>query len=224
MSGSIMQERLASIYLSNATDDGTNIPFHLITPDTSPLIPDLSTDAGRKEISNFARRWDIKLIVIDNISSLCRSSGYSENDAESWNGIQAWAVDMRSNGVSIIFVHHAGKNGQQRGTSKREDVMDIVIGLKPVKNVIEDDVGARFEIQFEKTRGVYGDAVKPIRAELRTNSRGIREWSVSDAVDPKIAEVARMRNEGKSFRVIGDELGISKSQAERISKKVVENA
>ena len=41
-----------------------------------------------------------------------------------------WILYLRAKGKSVIFVHHAGKNGKQRGSSRREDVLDTVIFLK----------------------------------------------------------------------------------------------
>ncbi|EAU53346.1 AAA family ATPase, partial [Mariprofundus ferrooxydans] len=171
MSGHDMKVRLSNIISSKKLTDN-NINFELITPEISPWLPDLSTEEGRHLIFNIVGQKKIKLVIIDNISSLCRSNEYSENDAISWKAIQEWAVDMRSQGCSIIFIHHAGKNGKQRGTSKREDVMDIVIGLKPIKDdAANDDVGARFDILFEKTRHSFGSAVKPIKGRTTYQHR-----------------------------------------------------
>ena len=55
-----------------------------------------------------------------------------ENDADSWVPVQAWALAQRRAGRSVLFVHHAGKSGLQRGTSRKEDVLDTVIALRPV--------------------------------------------------------------------------------------------
>jgi hypothetical protein len=75
---------------------------------------------------------DFDLIVLDNLSTLVRSG--RENESESWLPVQEWALQLRKRGKSILFVHHAGKTGQQRGTSKKEDVLDTVISLKRPKD------------------------------------------------------------------------------------------
>ena len=54
-----------------------------------------------------------------------------------------------------LSVHHANKNGMQRGTSKREDVLDTVIVLKRPADYTPEH-GARFEVHFEKSRGFFG--------------------------------------------------------------------
>ena len=36
----------------------------------------------------------------------------------------------RRRGMAVLLIHHAGKSGDQRGTSAREDIMDTVISLR----------------------------------------------------------------------------------------------
>ena len=82
---------------------------------------------------------------------------------------------MRSNGKSVLLIHHAGKGGQQRGTSRREDVLDTVIALRKPENYSPDS-GTCFEVHFEKNRGLYGDNIKPFEAHLESllNSDGVK--------------------------------------------------
>lgn len=57
----------------------------------------------------------------------------------------------RRAGRSIVLVHHAGKGGAQRGTSKREDVLDTVIALRRPTDYSADQ-GARFNSFRESAR------------------------------------------------------------------------
>ena len=66
-------------------------------------------------------------MILDNLSALCVSG--KENEGESWLPVQRWALRLRQRGISVLFVHHAGKGGAQRGTSRREDLLDVVINL-----------------------------------------------------------------------------------------------
>jgi putative DNA primase/helicase len=91
---------------------------------------------------------------------LCR--GGKENESESWAPIQEWILSLRRRGISVLFVHHAGKGGAQRGTSKREDVLDTVIVLRHPDNYSPSD-GARFEVHLDKARGVYGEQAQPLK-------------------------------------------------------------
>ena len=84
-------------------------------------IPSIATEAGQRFIDLEAQTAD--LIVIDNIATLCGTGG--ENDADAWRPVQTWALRQRAAGRSVLFVHHANRNGGQRGTSAREDVLDL---------------------------------------------------------------------------------------------------
>ena len=105
----------------------------------------------------------VELLVLDNLSSL--TSVIRDNDAESWNPIQEWLLRLRRRGVSVLIVHHAGKGGEQRGTSRREDVLDTSISLRRPSDYIPTE-GAKFEVHFEKARGIHGDKAKPFEAKL----------------------------------------------------------
>ena len=106
---------------------------------------------------------DAELIVVDNLSTLCR--GLKENDADSWVPVQSWALAQRRVGKSVAFIHHGGKSGQQRGTSRKEDVLDTVISLRRPPDYSAEQ-GCRFELHFEKTRGFHGPDAEPFEARL----------------------------------------------------------
>jgi|SRR6516162_856742 hypothetical protein len=39
-----------------------------------------------------------------------------------------WALQLRRAGKSVILIHHAGKSGRQRGTSRKEDALEPLSG------------------------------------------------------------------------------------------------
>ena len=89
-------------------------------------LPDLSGPAAQRLYSKVVE--DADLVIVDNISALCRMM--KENDADTWTPVQNWALQLRRAGKSVILIHHAGKSGRQRGTSRKEDVLDTIIGLR----------------------------------------------------------------------------------------------
>ena len=183
--------------------------FSLITPDLqkSPM-PNLSTPEGRDRLAPTI--VDRDLIIVDNLSSLCRNG--AENEAESWVPIQEWALSLRREGKAVLFVHHAGKNGQQRGTSMREDILDVIVNLSHPKNYRASD-GACVEINFEKTRHFSGEDANPFQAQLSLNGEGKAEWTISDIDgDPEIEQIAALRKEGKTIVEIMGKTNLSKSQ------------
>jgi putative DNA primase/helicase len=173
-------------------------------------MPDLSTKAGRDSIEEFVA--DCDLIIIDNISSLFRSG--VENEAESWQPAQDWALELRRRGKSILFIHHAGKGGQQRGSSKKEDILDAVICLKHPPNYRADQ-GARFEVVFEKTRHFAGKEAMSFLAELRESSDSLWHWHIDQVqIDPEILIVAELSKKGHTIKEIVEQTGLTKAKVE----------
>ncbi len=149
-----------------------------------------------------------------NLSSLCRFG--RENEAESWEPVQTWALSLRRRGMAVLFVHHAGKGGQQRGTSRREDVLDTVIRLAHPSDYSPDQ-GAKFEVHYDKARGLFGDEAKPFEAELGPNG-----WTFLDLEETTTKRVAALHNEGCKQREIKDELGIGLATVNRHIKRARE--
>jgi len=205
----VMQERLAVIVKS--TGMTPQAPFELLNQDL--LIQGAGMpriDDGKDQLvidSIIDSHPGIKLIVVDNISTLTSTK---ENEADGWLAAQAWALRQRAAGRSVLFVHHSGKNGQQRGTSRREDVLDTVLALRHPADY-DPNQGAVFEIHFEKARGIYGDDVKAIEARLMTGENGLSIWTTRTVEESTFARVVRMLQDGMTQSEISAELGIGKS-------------
>lgn len=127
-----MQERLKALALGMAAPEIAMQNLSLITPDMQNRpMPDLATAAGQQALEPFLEHID--LLVLDNISTLCRTG--KENESQSWQPMQKiWLLDLRRRGIAVLLVHHAGKSGDQRGASAREDIMDTVI-ITPSKSL-----------------------------------------------------------------------------------------
>lgn len=159
----------------------------------------------------------VSLLVIDNLSSLA-ASDRSENEAESWSAMQEWLLKLRRQGVSVLLIGHAGKNGAQRGTSKREDVLDVVIALRRPKDYRLSD-GARFEVHIEKARGLCGQDAEPFEAQYELRD-GAASWRRRDLGNADLARVAAGLSDGLTVREIAAATGLSKSQVGRLKKQV----
>jgi putative DNA primase/helicase len=213
MPGAVMQERFAAFVASSPLEP--QAPFILLTPDLQEEgMPRLDTADGQEAIEGILTP-EIKLIIVDNISTLTCTK---ENEADGWTPIQAWALRQRSRGRSVLFIHHSGKAGQQRGTSRREDVLDTVLSLRrPVD--YQPDQGAVFEIHYEKARGLYGDDVQPIEARLTTAPDGTMEWTTRAVEACTFERVVSLLNEGMNQKDIAQELGLNKSTVSRHARK-----
>ncbi len=123
-------------------------------------------------------------------------------------------------GRAMLLVHHANKEGGQRGTNRREDVLDLVMALKHPTDYQARD-GARFEIHFEKARGLFGDAADPIEARLETDGVGVARWSWRPVRVGELERAAALLKAGLNPNQVARELGISKSQSYRLRERAV---
>ena len=213
MPGNVLQERISSIVVSNESEPAA--PLKIITPDLQPEgMLNLSNTSDQKLIDPYLEGID--LIIVDNISTLCRSG--KESEGESWLPVQQWALQQRAAGRSVLYIHHAGKNGAQRGTSRREDVLDTVISLRRPADYTPDK-GACFEIHFEKARGLYGDDTKPFEATLSTSENQIQTWIFKDLEQTTAEKVAALLNEGVPQREIPEMIGITKGAVSKAKKR-----
>lgn len=209
-----LQERLATIAAS--ADGEPQAPLQFVTPDLQPHgMPDLSTPEGQRAIDAMITP-ETALIVVDNLSTLVRSG--KENEAEGWTPVQAWALRHRAQGRSVLFVHHAGKGGQQRGTSRREDILDTVISLRRPPEYSPKQ-GAVFEVHFEKARGIHGEDAEPFEAMLGQDASGRQVWTTRSIEHSTAEKVATLLRDGLNQQEIAEELGLHKSNVSRAVKR-----
>jgi replicative DNA helicase/DNA-binding CsgD family transcriptional regulator len=210
MPASALQERMARAI--QASEQEVRASLHIVTPDLNGDVgmPDLSTTKGQAAVD--ALVGDAKLIILDNLSSLMRTG--IENDAESWQPLQTWALRHRAQGRSVIFIHHSGKAGAQRGTSRREDVLDTVLGLRRPSDYSQTQ-GARFEVHVEKGRGLYGDDAKAFEAHLTADARGRQIWTMKDLEDGQGEQIASMLAMGMKPNEVAQDLNIHRATVYR---------
>jgi putative DNA primase/helicase len=133
---------------------------------------------------------------------------------------------LRRRGIAVLFIHHAGTNGRQRGTSRREDALDTVIALRRPQDYSPEH-GARFEIHFEKLRNwADGVGAVPFEASLESFTAngcdGIR-WCSGDLIPPILKRAAQLFAEGLAVREVAATLRISKSEAGRLRIRALDD-
>ena len=179
--------------------------------DGSP--PDLGYAQGQLKLME---SWGSpELVVLDNLASL---AGIKSGDADCWSDLQRFLVMQRRFGRAVLMVHHANKRGVQRGTNRREDVLDLVMALRPPADYSPTD-GARFEIHFEKARGLYGDSIKPIEARFDTDAAGVAQWQWRPAGSGPLNRAAALLNSGLGAPAVARELGVSRATAYRLRER-----
>jgi putative DNA primase/helicase len=133
--------------------------------------------------------------------------------------MQNWLLRLRRRGVAVLLVHHAGVNGRQRGTSRREDALDTVIALRRPADYSPEE-GARFEVHIEKARTLAGEGALPFEAAVEpldsgTGKPGI-QWMARDLMPPIFQQAAELFARGASVREVRKALGISHGEAGRL--------
>jgi putative DNA primase/helicase len=215
--GVVLQQRLAMHCPSIKPKEGY---FKAWTPDLmgleedSPPMPDLSTVDGQKVI-NAQIEADTAFIVIDNLSAWCRTG--RENEGESWLPMSTWLSYLRRRGIAVLLVHHAGKNGAQRGTSKKEDLLDISIALDRPKEYLPEQ-GAAFTAEFTKARHLKGNEAESLEIVLN-DVEDKAQWSWRTVELSTFDRVVTLANEGLKASEIVIELDIHKSTVSRHLKK-----
>lgn len=198
------------------------------------LLSSLSTPEGRAQVERAAR--GCALVILDNARTL-GLGGAEENESAQWLAAQEWLLSLKRLGCAVLFVHHAGKGGQQRGTSAREDACDYVLGLHPpeLSPGEERASGARCVVRFEKSRGATLAGLGARDARLLPGERGGVVWGwepveegFSNQPQPKpkgahidrakLGEYRRLLGEGVSVRIAADSVGVPRSTLLRWDK------
>jgi KaiC/GvpD/RAD55 family RecA-like ATPase len=214
MPAAALQDRLARIVQSAEAQPPEEGFVRILAADLQEMaLPDLATVEGQSEFEEHLE--DAELLILDNLSTLCRRG--VENESESWIQMQAWLLSLRRRGIAVLLVHHAGKGGQQRGTSKREDVLDTIIALRRCDDYKASE-GARFEVHFEKARGLVGEDVAPFEAQLTTDPVGHLVWTLRNLEDPRAARVRELAGAGLKQREIASKLSLSQATVSRVLK------
>jgi hypothetical protein len=115
-----------------------------------------------------------------------------------------------------LLVHHAGTNGRQRGTSRREDALDTVIALRRPEDYSQEQ-GARFEVHFEKLAVPFEAKLEAISAD---ETVGVR-WLDCNLRPPVLKQAAQLFKDGLSVREVAGTLRVSKTEAGRLRLRAV---
>lgn len=191
-------------------------PLRYLCADLLPGgLPYLGTEEGQRLVEAELDE-SIQVLVLDNLSCLF---GGAENDAESWDPAQRWILSLKRRGLCVVFLHHAGKGGAQRGTSRREDQLDLVVKLENPSDYRPEE-GARFEVHFEKSRGVRGELVVPFEAKLDHDLNGQFVWCVRDLEAAVEQRILALWEEGNSVSDVASLVGRHKSTVSRTITKL----
>jgi putative DNA primase/helicase len=209
-----LQSRLNAILLG-AGSEVPNNNLQILAADNSERGINLGNIECQRALEQHLEGVD--LLILDNISTLMTTG--SEGASDAWLPMQNWLLKLRRRGVAVLIVHHAGVNGRQRGTSRREDALDTVIALRRPTD-FSPAQGARFEVHIEKARTFVGEGAAAFEAEVAPfeaeSGRTRIRWLARDLKPPVVHRAAELFAEGHTVRRVAALLGLSRSEAGRL--------
>jgi putative DNA primase/helicase len=175
----------------------------------------LNDEGWRSTMKGILQDLGVKLWVIDNIASL--APGLDENVKQDWDPINQWLLDLRFAGICTIMLHHTNKAGGQRGTSAREDNLDVSILLDSPFDYSPDE-GARFIFRFSKARiaNKYLGLIADTEFKLLQDQSGHYTWSYRDVKKPSKQRVIKKLGDGMRQIDIHKDTGLSTGQVSKI--------
>lgn len=202
-----LQARL--IQTADALDTELTDRLRLFTPESfKGLLPALTTAEGQREI-DLLIGTDWNILIIDNYSAW---SGDGRETAEAWTPVMRWMLAHKHAGRTVIVIHHTGKNGEQRGSSRHEDALDWSVALQPAKEEAADGA-LRFTLHWKKARHLPSDEATPITVTMRKGDNGHLKWEHIDGVaaDQRMAKALALKDKNWTNAQIAKELGVDRS-------------
>jgi 5S rRNA maturation endonuclease (ribonuclease M5)/Arc/MetJ family transcription regulator len=158
----------------------------------------------------------VRVLVLDNLS--CLFSGVKENDADSWELVLPWLLQLRRLKIAVIIIAHAGRNGLMRGTSRREDASFWCLKLE--RNDSDDPQfrGLRFTSLFTKNRNALEDDCPPLEWTIASEADGAATITTKRVSGVELF-VSWVRAGLDSATDIAAEMGLSKGQVSKLAQK-----
>jgi putative DNA primase/helicase len=195
-----------------------NLEFlnHEILFDRTGRVLNITRPEVQQAITQRCVDTKVKVLMLDNLSTL--ASGMRENEADSWELVNNWLLDLRRRKVAVIIIHHAGRSGEMRGTSKREDNVFWIIALDDAKKNAEDKRGARFVSRFTKPSRNTQEDVPAFEWHFVTEPNG--EVSISHKLAQTMDVFLGLVGDGvNECTAISEEMKISKPSVSRMAKQ-----
>ena len=164
-----LQERCRELSISN---DNFHILNHelLFSASDDKMSLNLAEPTHQQAILDHCQTNAIDVLILDNLSTAFR--GLKENESDSWEQVSPWILDLRRRGIAVVLVCHAGRNGQIRGTSKREDAAHWILSLEDM-DCTDEEGCHQFKTKFTKCRNVAPSFVPALAWKLLHTEQGI---------------------------------------------------
>ncbi len=215
-----LRERLASL-LPGILSAPLEVISHEVVFEKTEADINLGRDEWQDAISDYVERHpDIRVIIIDNLA--CLLPTIREDKRDDWaNYVMPFLIALRRRGVAVVLIHHAGKGGDQRGTSSREDALNTVIRLDRVPDH-DSTQGAQFIVRFTKSRSAYGDDVADFEARLEQDETGLPIWTCKAIEESNEERLLRLVRDGiETVSEAAEELDLTRGTVSKLKKKLI---
>lgn len=156
---------------------------------------------------------DGDVFIIDNLSTA--ASGMAENDNDAFDQIKDWLLALRGRKITVIIVHHAGRNGLMRGASRREDMAHWIISLKDDSG---DGEAKAWVTDFKKCRNCQAMEAPSLRWTMHTRD-GSLTYTCEKHSGPE-AMFALIRDGVESAKELAEEMGVTAGCVSKWAKKL----
>ncbi len=206
-----MRDRNAELRTKGPTEN-VFVLSHQLVFDRQERNLCLSDPECQEALTQICAERGIRVVFIDNQSTLI--TRVRENSADDWRDlIEGWLLGFRRRGIAVVVINHAGRNGEMRGTSKREDPAFWSIMLEAVEGTGD---GAEFGSRFTKNRNAVKDPAQ-LRWHFCPSGDGVTVTYAE--LDPIDALVEWVREGFSHCSEIAEVMGISKGQVSKLAKK-----
>ncbi len=192
----------------------------------SEEFSDIDTISGQKYIEKYIENCKPKLIIFDNMESLCPDA-ISSNKA--FTCLIKWLNALNARGIATILVHHNNKNGTQYGSSKKTRQMHYVLSLTKTDEP-RTETETTFFLNVVKQRDAGIPLDKDFRFVIKTkmNEKQWPEVLCTEVKHEKLfsntenrdEEIRACLKEGLSGKVIAEKFNISESTVSRIKRSM----
>jgi len=210
-----MQQRDAALRAGSA-------PIHFLNHERFFEVTGKSLNLANREtqeaITKMLLETKTRVLFLDNLS--CLFSAVKENDADEWEKILPWLLELRRRRVAVVMLHHSGRSGSHmRGTSRREDAAFWVVQLcEPSTG--SDGNGLKFISQFSKNRDGTAEETQTFEWTFETCANG--KIVVSHRRLSALDELRQWLRDGvNSCADLADAMGISKPRISKLAAKAI---
>ena len=210
-----MEDRLADFGLLGR-DDFVLLNHEVLFVKTG-LTMNLADPVQQRAVIEEMEQRKCNLMIFDNVSTGLRN--VRENASEDWDPVGTWLMDMRRRGIAALVLHHAGRNNEMRGTSKREDPATWVLRLDRDK-AADDASEANVVVRFTKYRTGCREDAEPFGLRfLKEPGKIVAQTTRIDSMDLVIDWV---RDGLTSASDIAAEMGLTKGTVSKLATKAMD--